>query len=66
MCMDILSVCIYVHCMKLGARGSQKRALDPPGTRNTDGYEPPHGYRMSYHVGAGNQTQILSKSSQCC
>ena len=44
--MCVLSVFIYVHHMRVGAGGGQKRALDP--------LELQLQIVVSYHVGSGN------------
>lgn len=41
---------------KVGARGGHKRSSDPLRDEVADGCEPPN-------TGAGNQTQVLSKSN---
>jgi hypothetical protein len=53
MCVDF---CWHVPCI-YSAHGDQKRELDP--------LELEIQTIVSYHVGAGNQIQVLSKNSQC-
>jgi hypothetical protein len=56
MCTNVLPVCMHTMYMP-GAFGDQKKALDTLAL----------GLHMvmSHHVGAENETWVLSKSSQC-
>jgi hypothetical protein len=51
-----MRVCLCTACM-LGAQRGYKRALDP--------LEQELQTVLNLHVGAGNPTQVLCKSSQC-
>ena len=57
MCMSVPPVCVHVYYIHAGARGGQKRVLDP--------LEVELQMFVSYHIGSGKQALVLCKNNKC-